>query len=398
MSNVPSIVFTPNGLTLPTDAEILAGAQADMNAAFGGNLNPALETPQGQQATSLSAIIADKNSQIANVVNQMNPDIASGRFQDAIGRIYYLDRIPAAGTVVQIQCNGLSGTVIPVGAMVQDTSGNQYSATQSGTIGVSGNVTIPFTCTTFGPIPVPSSVSIYKAISGWESASPGSGVEGNLVESRQAFEIRRRASVALNATGSVQAVRAAVLAVSGVVAAYAIDNTTGSPITVGGVTLPANTIYVAAVGGLASDIANAIWTKKSAGCSYYAGNTSVTVYDTAQGSQPYPSYNVTFEVPENVPILFAVQIKASSLLASNINTSIQNAIISAFSGNDGGPPAQIGSTLFASRFYAGVAATDPNCEVVSIQIGTSTANQNYLALNINQYPTISAQNITITQV
>lgn len=399
-SSVPPVQFTATGVVVPTESDILAGVQADMNAAFGGNMNPALETPQGQLASSTTAIIADKNAQIALIANQVNPDFAENRWQDAIGRIYFLERLPAQGTVVQATCTGLLGTVIPVGAQAIDTSGNIYSCTQSGTIPASGNITLSFTCQTTGPIACPSGAlsAIYQTIPGWDTITNSApGVLGSDVETRDAFESRRRASVALNANGSVDAVRAAVLQVPGVLSCYAIDNPTSASVTEGGVTLLANSIYVAVVGGDANAVAQAIWSKKSAGCSYN-GNTSIVITDTNASAQPYPVYTVQFETPADLPILFAVQIQSNPLLPTTINTLIQNAIISAFAGGDGGPSAQIGSTLFASRFYSTVSAVDPNCEVVSIQIGTTTANLNYLSTNINQIPTISAANITVTQV
>ena len=86
-TNVPSIVWTPEGIILPTDAEILSGIQADINQSFGGGVNPSLSTPQGQIASSDAAIIADKNSAIAYIANKVDPLYAQGRFQDAIGRI-----------------------------------------------------------------------------------------------------------------------------------------------------------------------------------------------------------------------------------------------------------------------------------------------------------------------
>ncbi|OYV51344.1 MAG: hypothetical protein B7X10_00780, partial [Burkholderiales bacterium 21-58-4] len=82
-SSVPSVQFTSTGVVVPTDADILSGVQQDMNAAFGGDMNPALETPQGQLASSTAAIIADKNAQIALIANQVNPDFSENRWQDA---------------------------------------------------------------------------------------------------------------------------------------------------------------------------------------------------------------------------------------------------------------------------------------------------------------------------
>ena len=83
-TSVPQIQFTDAGLVIPQESAILAGTQADMNSAFGGGLNPALNTPQGQLASSQAAIVADKDSQIAYTVQQFDPQYAEGRFQDAL--------------------------------------------------------------------------------------------------------------------------------------------------------------------------------------------------------------------------------------------------------------------------------------------------------------------------
>ena len=56
-TNVPPIVFTPTGLQVPQEAEVLTGVFEDYDDAFGGGLNPALETPQGQLVSSTAAII-----------------------------------------------------------------------------------------------------------------------------------------------------------------------------------------------------------------------------------------------------------------------------------------------------------------------------------------------------
>ncbi|MGZ8158345.1 MAG: baseplate J/gp47 family protein, partial [Methylobacter sp.] len=167
--------------------------------------NPALETPQGQLATTLASIIADKNAQIANIANQVNPDFSSGRWQDAIARIYFIDRIPAQGTVVQATCIGLQGVVIPVGSLAKDSSGNVYSCTQAGTIPNTGSIVLSFTCTTPGAIACPAGTltTIYKAIPGWDTINNlTDGVVGNPVESREEFETRRQASVAASLGGN----------------------------------------------------------------------------------------------------------------------------------------------------------------------------------------------------
>src|ERR1700761_9072410 len=108
-TSVPSLTFGDTGFVPPSESSILAGVQADYNAAFGGNLNPALSTPQGQLAQSSAAIIGDCNDNFLLLANNVDPAYASGRMQDAIGRIYFISRIAAQPTALQVACVGLQG-------------------------------------------------------------------------------------------------------------------------------------------------------------------------------------------------------------------------------------------------------------------------------------------------
>lgn len=400
-SSVPGIVFTPVGAVIPDESAILAGVLADYNAAFGGLLNTSLSTPQGQLASSTAAIIGNKNDQFVYFLNQIDPATASGFMQDAIGKIYFLDRLPATATTVQVDCYGLTGTVIPVGASVVDLNGLRYLSTQSGVIPAGGFVTLTFQATETGPIQCPPSAitSIYQVVPGWDSATnTGAGIVGTNVESRADFEYRRQQSVALNAVGTLPSIYAAAFNVDGVLDVYVAENVTSASIVVGGQTLVAHSVYVAAVGGVALDIATAIWKKKSVGGDWN-GNTSVVVGDSSGYDAPIPTYTVKFQIPDPVPIKFAVQIANSATLPSDIVTLVKNAIINAFFGGDGGQRARIGSTLYASRFYAPVAAASPTpISILSILLGTTTPTLNALTLDIGQAPTVTDSDITVTVV
>lgn len=402
-TSVPSIEFTPTGLVLPPDSEILTGVQTDMNAAFGGNLNLALSTPQGQLATSQAAVLSDNNAKFAKFVSQVDPDTADGFMQDAIARVYFLNRRPASPTTVQVVCNGLAGVVIPVGSLVRDTSENVYSCTQGGVIGATGNVTLTFAALVPGPNPCPSgaiSGAPYRAVLGWDrAANIAPGVIGALVETRAEFEYRRRQSVAINGKGTLPSIYANVFNVDGVLDVYAAENTTSAPITLGATnyTLVPHSIYIAVVGGVAAEVAKAIWLRKDAGCDYN-GNTSIVVPDESGYSYPYPTYNVKFQTPTPRPILFKVDLASNPSLPSDIVARVKAAIISAFSGGDGGQRARIGATIFASRFYAPVSTISPVVSILSLLIGTATATLTTLTVGINEAPTVSEENIVVTMV
>jgi hypothetical protein len=216
-------------------------------------------------------------------------------------------------------------------------------------------------------------VTIYQSIPQWNTVSVSSGVVGRNVESQAAFEARRNASLAMNSRNTNQAILGAVLSVSGVLSAFVYSNDTASPVTYKGVTLAANAVYVAAVGGSSAAVAQAAWSKKPPGSPWYASaNTSVTVYDQSAGyNPPYPSYTVLFEIPAGLTIWFVVNIVNSAAVPSNAPTLIQAAILAALAGNDGGTAATIGSTVYASRFYAGIAALGPWAQIIDILLGSA---------------------------
>jgi len=377
-TNVPAITWGDAGPILPTGPEILAGVQADYNAAFGVAFNFDPSTPQGQLTGTLAAVIQNSYQLLQYYVNQIDPSYSSGRMQDAIARIYFLERNPAEPTAVQALCTGGEGVVIPVGALAIAEDGNIYTCTQAGTIPSIGNITLSFACNTVGPITCPAGSlnRIYQSIPGWDSiTNVADGVIGQTTESRADFELRRQASVAQNSRGSLQAVQGAVLSIAGVLDVYVTENDLDTPATVGGVTLAAHSLYVAVVGGASQDIGDAIWSKKAPGCNYN-GNTSVTVVDNNPAySPPLPTYTVLYQIPSSLPILFAINIVNGPLVPADAITQIQNAIIAAFAGSDGGARARIGATIYATRYIPPLTALGSWLQIISLQIGSGN-NEN----------------------
>ena len=401
ISNVPSITFESAGIVIPSETAVLAGVQTDMNAAFGGGLNPALETPQGQLASSQAAIIADKNSQIAYIVNQVDPQYAEDRFQDAIGRFYFMTRKSATATTVVAPLIGVVGTPVHAGTLAKGSGGTNIYALQSAvTIDASGSTAGTWVNTSTGPIAADASLSVYQAVSGWDSVGAIASVSiGSNLETRAEFEYRRKNSVAINGKGTPQAIQANVFSVPGVTDCYVIDNPSNSTVNSGSTNYPLapHSIYVAVTGTFDPQaVAQAIWNAKDAGCSYN-GNTTKTVVDNSNYNYPYPAYQVSFETPSALPILFAITIINNSTLPSNIISLVQAAIIARFKGTDSvGTPERIGSTVFASRYYDAIAAVASNVYVSGILIGTSSPTAQTIQVGIDQAPTISASNIAVT--
>jgi hypothetical protein len=332
---VPTFTFGPTGFVAPTGPAILTGVQGDINAAFGNTLNYNLVTPQGQLAQSWAAVISNTYATFQFFAQQVDPSYASGRMQDAIGRIYLMQRNPAIPTQLTVSCSGATGTVIPFGQLIQDTSQNLYSCATlgGGTIPSGGSINLLFNAVTPGPIAVPlmSRVSIYQTIPGWDSVAVISGVIGQNVEGRAAFELRRQNSVAGNSLGSIGAIIGSVAQVPNVTDFFGINNPNATPLTINGVTIPANAIYISVAGGTTTAVAQAILSAKGAGAPM-AGNTTVTAFDSNPlYATPVP-YTIIYTVPTPIQIIFNVILVNNPNLPSNATALVQNALIAAATG------------------------------------------------------------------
>lgn len=390
-SHVPPVRFTPQGLQIPTETEVLNGVLADFNDAFGGSLNLNLETPQGQLASSLAAVIADKNNVIAELVNQIHPEYGEGVMQDAIAQIYFLQRKHATDSAVVCEFVGLPGTQIPQGFIVQDAAGNQWALQQEIGIPIGGKVN--GTLIAAGQIEAHAhSVNVvYQALVGLDRVdNPHPAVPGRAEESRAEFAERRRRSVAINAHGTPQAVYANVFALDGVRDVYVIDNPKGQNVQAGATnyTLKPHSIYVAAVGGDDTAVAEAVLRYAGSGCDFN-GNTEITVYDHSY-NDPKPAYQVAFMRPVELSVYFRIKIERGSFVGAE--TAIKQAVINAFKG-------RIGANLYAIGYVAPVVKAVPNVHVLDVEIGLSAGSMgNSVSVGIDQTPVVRAENIEVVSV
>lgn len=388
MTNVPMPTFGDTGFTSPEELAIYAGVIADISAAFGGNLNPSQSSPQGQLATTLAAIIGAYNDLFVDFTNQVDPSYASGRMQDAIGRIYFLARRGATPTVVTATVSGATGTVIGVGALAKATDGTIYQALTSVTIPLAGSIDVQFAALVNGPISCPAGSlnSIYRTIPGWDSITNATdGIPGQDEEGRANFEARRALSVAQNATGILPAIRGAVLGVDGIVDAYVTENDTAADVVIGTQTVLAHSVYVCVEGGGDDDVAYAIWSKKPPGCAY-SGSTTVVVEDTNSGYVTPPTYNVKFQRAASLAISFDVEIATGPDVPSDAEAQITAAISAAFPA-----VAQIGQRVYASSFVCAIAALGSWARINLVEVNGGTSQ----AVGINQFPALGVVSVTL---
>lgn len=359
------------GFVAENTSVIREAIEKDWKRAFATDTNlPELdtdnETPAGQLIDAQTALVAAADAQYIQLANMFNPANAEGVFQDALARIYFLNRQIAMPTYVTCQVKGLNGTVIPYGALMQDANGYTYVNTAATTIGADGKATLLVRNSEYGAIPAPknSVTKIITAVPGWDSVdNSAAGILGRDEETQSDFENRRRQSVAKNSHGAVASLYGALADLDNVVAVSILENTTNQDITLYGAVIAGHSVYISIYGGDSTDIAKAIYNKIDGGCGT-VGDTKVT-YNPHYDDEEQPDLEFTYYVkrPEVKKMGITVNVASTNMNHEALNLAIKNACVKNFAGDENHEQVKMGMKVYASRFYstimdAGVAQLD----------------------------------------
>ena len=394
------------GFSVSETSDIRDGVAKDWVTAFKEQGRPDLdtdpETPQGQVIDSQTAAIHQKDVELAFLAQQFNPQTASGRWQDALAKIYFISRKPAINSTCVCTLTGINGTTVTAGALIRSNYDQTlWSLNKDATIGSDGTTTATFTCQSEGAIQagVATLTQIVTAIPGWDAVTNATAAEvGQLVESQAAFEARRYQSVALNGRSITTAVYARVAEVDSVIAAYVTDNKTNVNKTIDGYTLSPHSIYVAAIGGADEDIAKAIYNSVSAGCDYN-GNTTVNVTDPNTGAIEA----VTFMRPTQLSLYVKVTLQDDGNLPDGYKAIVQQAVYNNFYGLDTTTTISgeailrvvMNSDLYASRFMPSVLNAGIR-QILRVEVSADNSTWvDYVHVPISNEPTLELENIQV---
>ncbi len=381
------------GLVAEETTVIRAAVAEVWKSALGSNLNTEPETPAGQLIDGMTALILSKDSDLLKLGNMFNPKVAVGPWQDALGKIYFLSRQLSQPTTVNCQCRGLYGTVIPYGAVVQDTNGYQYYNTIVQTIPEEGVVESTFRCSEYGPIEVSANTvtKIITVVPGWDSVNnEAAGVVGRDEESQADFEQRRIDSVAKNSHGLAESVEGAVGNLDGVIACHIEQNRGCDPIELLGVTIPCHSVYLSVYGGEPEDIGMAMHKKLDAGCGT-TGNTKVTIIDDTTGTEQAYYY----ETPSTKDVYVQVVLQRTSDTPANIEEIVKEAVVDNFNGlTDSYGRAKMGSTIYASRFYQTLFENDVY-DIISVQVKYEDDYTDKVEIPLDVMPTLISDDVDV---
>lgn len=236
-----------------------------------------------------------------------------------------------------------------------------------------------------GPVVQPANTinTILTPMLGWDSVNnPIAATPGDTRETDEELRLRFRNGKFDRATNTLDAIYSAIINLDNVSEVTIYENDTS---VVDGNGVPAHSFLPIVVGGLSTDIANAIWDNKPIGILSY-GNTTVSINDV-QGF----AHNISFSRPNAVVIYISIDITTNASFPANGNDLIKSNIIQYFADNLG-----TGDDVIYSRLYTPINAVVGH-EVVSLKIGTSPSpvGTSNIVINFDQLASISATNISI---
>lgn len=395
-------MFTPTGYQPQTLSEIITDINNIFIDVFGAGVNLNAASPNGQFINQLANVaVNNQNFMVLLTSSLYNPDVAQSVWLDALAAFNGIKRLPATYSTVTCTCAGSAGLLIPAGTQISNTSGDVFANIADATIGGDGTIDTVFQAISSGPIAVLAGTvnNIINKIYGWDTViNAVDGVEGQDIESDNNFRDDRTQLLAFYGSAALGSIYAAVYEISGVTDVNCQENDTASPITIQGVTLPANAIYVAVIGGAAQSIAQAMYQKKCPGIPM-VGNTTTNYTDPVWGNV----FAATYQRPVDTPVRVDVSIQNSSALPADIITQVKNAIVNNFNGEDPNVPSMtavsIGQIINVSRFVPSLIAIGAwDILSMTIQLKTGGTPGPQVQLNIDLIATLATADVHVTLV
>jgi hypothetical protein len=227
--------------------DLLSDVETEWKNAFGATLNTDASTPQGTLIASETTARTSVMKNNAELANMQNPNLAYGVYLDATCALLGIGRGTNKSTVASgVQITGDVDTVIPAGSRISTPNNDIFSLVTAVTIPVGGVTTGTFQSQEYGAFAFPTgTMTILDGTIGWGSADAVVGttvISGSTQNTDPQLKNKRNAQLAIQGTASTAAIMANLLEVPNVTSAMVVENNTGSPGVVNGITFTTATV------------------------------------------------------------------------------------------------------------------------------------------------------------
>lgn len=287
-----------NGLQLKTYNEIKSELEDAFKIIYGEDISLDQDTPDGQLIGILAQIATDQREKLLEIYSSFDPDQATGAILDqrvGINGILRNEgsytRTPVTITTDRaLTLDGVDTSSNPY--TIKDDAGTLFVLEETAAIVAAGDHILNFRAKDIGKIliglnTITTAETIVAGVTGINNPDAPI-IIGQDEEPDDVLKERRKKSVAISSKGYLDSIEAALANVDGVTTATVIENNTDGTDSDG---TPAHTIWALVEGGNDADIAQAIYSKKSAGAGMRGSEEVVITRENGR------SFTVKFDRP-----------------------------------------------------------------------------------------------------
>lgn len=356
--------------------------------AFSPGIDLSPEAPDGHLVGIFTFELAQVWTELNSVYNSYNPNSAVGDSLRNLGLLSGLPLGAATRSVATIDLIGTTGTIVPIGSVVSDAKGNEFTTTNVATIPAS----VQAIATLSGPTNVDAGtlVNIDSPVSGWTSISqPVNGRVGTVAQTETQYRNLRNRTVLRNYTAITDVIKARLLEVLGIDQVAILNNDSAVDTLPDGT--PTNTIHVT-VGEVHPDVTDydigqVILSTKGLGCPTY-GSTTVVVKDV-QGND----HSISFSKATALPIFMDIEILFLDGDYAGAEENIRNDLLNHINSLD------TDEDVVWSRLF-GIITPYSKAQVnkLELSINGTTYNAANIVVGATEYASTLLGNINITVV
>ena len=287
------------------------------------NLEPS--APDGVKLATDSEIWANLDELGQKAHNSKDPSKASGIELDIIATITGTKRGLGTFSTADVELSGVDGTIIAAGALVESKDAGSIWAIDSDTtiLGVTASVV---TAVERGAIQasIGAITKIVNPQSGWQTVTnPDVATPGTGTDTDAELRVKRDKGVGLPGQNQIDSTFAAVANIDGVRRVEIYENDSESPVDLNG--LPIHSTAIIVDGGVDSDIAAAIYSKRNPGPIQFGASNPVAVDVTSEVTGNVKQ--IKFNRPDFVDIVVVYTVKSDGTLPGNIRDQLSEATI-----------------------------------------------------------------------
>lgn len=263
---------------------------------------------------------------------------------------------------------------------------------QTVTFEVSSNLVVnkvikigPFRCDEIGPIDEqPNTITLISVPqTGWDTIyNPLKGSVGRFEESDEELRERFRNTKFTQASNILESIISEVASVEGVEKVAVYENETDVTDAKG---VPPHSFMPIVLGGLSTEVANAIWKNKPTGIRSH-GDTVVSILDS-QGI----AHNVAFKRPTPVRIYISLTLVTDNSFPGEGSAAIKQALVDYFNNNY-----SVGDSIVYTRLYTPINSVSGH-QIDSFTIGktASPTGMSNISIAFSEIASLSQDDITI---